>query len=59
MLQISFDGGVRFSHGFFVVEVGSPLSEATVLGATHTENSDYRPLSHWQGAVYRCLHILE
>ena len=42
-----------------VLEVGSPLSEATVLGATHTENSDYRPLSHWQGAVYRCLHILE
>ena len=59
VLQISFDGGVRFSHGFFVVEVGSPLSEATMLGATHTENSDYRPLSHWQGAVYRCLHILE
>lgn len=25
VLQISFDGGVRFSHGFFVVEVGSPV----------------------------------
>ena len=59
VIQLSFDGGNRFSHGFFVVEVGSPLSENTILGATHTENSDNRPLSHWIGAVYRCLHILD
>ncbi len=59
VIQLSFDGGGHFSHGFFIVEVGTPLSPATMLGATHTEDSDYRPLSHWYGAVHRYLHILD
>ena len=58
VIQISFDGGNRFSHGFFVVDVGEHTPD-TVLGATHTENSDYRPLSHWAGAVWRCLHVIK
>ncbi len=58
ILQLSFNGGAQFQHGFFIVEIGSPRSPETILGATHTEDSDYRPLSHWFGVVWRCLHIV-
>ncbi len=57
LVQLSFDGGATFVHGVFVVEIGSPAEPATIFGATHSEDSDYRSLSHWATAVPRFLHI--
>ena len=57
VIQLSFNG-VTFSHTLLVVEVGNPVREDTVLIATHTDDSDYRPISTYYAAVmYRCLKI--
>ena len=57
VIQLSFDGRT-YGHSLLVVAVGSPISEKTVLIATHTDDSDYRPLSTYYAAVqYRCLKI--
>lgn len=58
VVQLSFDGGARFGHSLFVVDVGSPPAPGNILIATHTIDSDYRPLDSWEGVEYRYLHIL-
>ncbi len=57
IIQLSFDG-TAYSHSLMVVSIGFPVDEDTVLIATHTDDSDYRPLSSYEAAVkYRCLKI--
>ncbi len=57
IIQLSFNG-TTFGHTLLVVEVGNSVREDTVLIATHTDDSDYRPISTYYAAVlYRCLKI--
>lgn len=57
IVQLSFDG-YTYEHSLLVVEVGNPVSEETILIATHTDDSDYRPLSTYYAAKrYRCIKI--
>lgn len=58
VVQLSFDG-TRFSHSLFVVAAGDgdrPPTPDDILVATHSDDSDNRPLSSWI-AVPRYLHI--
>lgn len=50
VIQLSFDG-VVFSHSLLVVE------KEGLLVATHTKDSDYRPLATYSFAQSRLLHI--
>ncbi|HJD23708.1 MAG TPA: amidase domain-containing protein [Firmicutes bacterium] len=58
IVQLSFDG-VKFSHSLLVVEIREdPFSaQPEILVATHSDDSDYRPLDSWTGVTRRCLHI--
>ena len=46
IVQLSFDGET-FSHSLIVVAAGNPRTYDTILIATHTDDSDYRPLSSY------------
>ncbi len=56
VIQLSFDGHV-FTHSMLVVELGSPATPQNILIATHTIDSDYRPLSTYTALKFRYLHI--
>jgi hypothetical protein len=56
IIQLSFDG-TNFGHSLFVVQVGQPEPEK-VLIATHTRDSDNRPLASYDFQAYRCIHII-
>ena len=58
IVQLSFNGGSSFGHSLFVVSTGDPPDNSNILIATHTADSDNRPLDSWEGVVYRYLHIL-
>lgn len=55
IIQLSFDG-IVYGHSLFVVEVNSK-TENGVLIATHTYDSDNRPLSTYNYKAHRLLHI--
>jgi len=46
IIQLSFDG-VSYSHSLIVVAAGAPAEPNSILIATHTDDSDYRPLSSY------------
>lgn len=57
VIQLSFDGST-YGHTLLVVQTGHPVSADNVLIATHSDDSDYRPLSSYTLAkMYRCLKI--
>lgn len=56
IIQLSFDG-TRYAHSLLVVATGRRPAEDHVLIATHTQDSDYRPLSTYAFSKYRCLKI--
>lgn len=56
IVQLSFDG-IRYGHSPVVVAVGEPVSTETVLLAAHSEDADWRPLSTYDVANIRYLHI--
>lgn len=58
VVQLSFNGGASYGHSLFVVQAGDPPDNSNILIATHTFNSDNRPLNSWQDVVYRYLHIM-
>ncbi len=58
IVQLSFNGGGTFGHSLFVVEVGDFPDNSSILVATHTYDSNYRPLDSWQDVVYRYIHII-
>ena len=52
------DGTGRFYHSPFIVAVGSPATPGNILVATHTYDSDNRPLSTYTYQAVRFLHIM-
>lgn len=57
IVQLSFDG-IVFTHSLLVVETGLRPDLDNTLTATHTIDSDYRPLSSYTVAARRYLKIL-
>ena len=57
VMQLSFDKGVSFGHTALIVSVGTHPDPDNVLVATHSEDADNRPVSHWFYALPRFLHI--
>lgn len=58
IIQLSFDGTI-FSHSLFVVQVGLPPGLDKILVATHTMDSDNRPVASYNFHKYRCIHIID
>ncbi len=58
LVQLSFNGGETFGHSLFIVGVGNPRNNSNILVATHSYDSDYRPLDSWHDVVYRYIHII-
>ncbi|MDP4153056.1 MAG: amidase domain-containing protein [Bacillota bacterium] len=56
IIQLSFDG-VTYEHSLLVVERGIVPSPDNILIATHTDDSDYRPLSTYSVKQRRYIHI--
>ena len=57
-IQLSFNN-VIFGHSLFVVKTGRRPSPRNILIATHTDNSDFRPLiTYLSAAAVRYIHIL-
>ncbi len=56
IVQLSFKENI-FSHSLFVVDTGEVPDIYDVLVATHSFDSDYRPLSTYQYREYRCLKV--
>lgn len=56
VVQLSFEPG-RFSHSLLVVKTGQVNNLNNVLIATHTDDSDNRPLSSYFVVSYRFLKI--
>lgn len=57
VIQLSFDGS-SYAHSLLVVSTGAIPNISNVLIATHTEDSDNRPLITYELAQkYRCLKI--
>lgn len=56
IVQLSFDG-IRWAHSPVVVAVGEPRSYDNVLVAAHSYDADYRPLSSYEFASIRFLHV--
>jgi hypothetical protein len=54
IVQLSFDGS-RYEHSLFVVDVGGSMGNIEI--ATHTYDSDYRPLNTYTYQTARLLHI--
>lgn len=57
IVQLTFNG-ISYGHSLFVVSVGSRPDNSNILIATHTFDSDNRPLDSWNDVGYRYLHIL-
>ena len=57
IVQLSFDGR-RWAHSPVVVSVAAPISPDNILVAAHSEDADYRPLSTYEFAAARFLHVL-
>ena len=58
IVQLSFNG-YSFSHSLLVVKIDRPVTLDRILIATHTDDSDYRPLStYYAMKEFRCLKIL-
>lgn len=58
VIQLSFDAH-SFTHTLLAVQTGYPATPANVLIATHSDDSDYRPLNTYTLAkTYRCLKIM-
>lgn len=58
IVQLSFDGEV-FSHSLFVVSTGRRPSVYNILIATHSKDSDNRPLSTYTYSKSRLIHIFD
>lgn len=57
IVQLSFSGGGIFQHSPVIVEVGQRPSVDNILVAAHTYDADYHPLSNYNWADIRFLHI--
>ncbi|SHI12268.1 Putative amidase domain-containing protein [Sporobacter termitidis DSM 10068] len=57
VIQLSFEGKA-FQHSLLVVSAGAVPDRDNILVATHTDDSDYRPLNSYDYQNIRFLHIL-
>lgn len=57
IIQLKF-GKDTFAHSLVVVNAGSPAEISNIYVATHTFNSDNRPLSSYTWTDIRFMHIL-
>jgi hypothetical protein len=57
VVQLSFDGQL-FTHSLLAVEAGDAPDEGNIHIATHSYDSDYRPLNTYEYSKTRALHIL-
>ncbi len=57
VMQLSFDNGATFGHTALIVSIGERHDPDHILVATHSEDADNRPISHWFYALPRFLHI--
>lgn len=57
VMQISFDGGRVWGHTALIVSMGEKPDPDNILVATHSYDSDNQPISHWNGALLRFIHI--
>ena len=57
IIQLSFDG-VNFSHSPVVVQTGKEPALDNILIATHSYDSNYRPITSYNYKKIRFLHIL-
>lgn len=58
IVQLSFDGR-RFSHSLMVVETGIVPGVDNILICAHTDDSLNRPVSDYDYAAIRFIHITE
>ncbi len=56
VIQLAFVPN-HFVHSLLVIDVGDGPSLTEILIATHTDDSDYRPLSDYPAVQYRFLKI--
>ncbi len=56
IVQLSFDG-TRWAHSPVVVAVGEPRTPGSILVAAHSYDADDRPLSTYEFALARYLHV--
>ena len=56
VIQLSFDG-VHWAHTPIVVSAAAPAAPETVLVAAHSADADNRPLSTYDYAAARFLHV--
>ena len=57
VIQLSNDGN-RYFHSLLVVDIRGVKTPENILIATHTDDSDYRPLSTYNAQYKRYLHIV-
>lgn len=57
VVQLSFLESGRFHHSGLIVEVGDPPGLENILIATHTYDSDFRPLNSYSFQRVRFLNI--
>lgn len=55
---LQLGNGTRFYHTPVIVAVGRPATPRNILVAAHTDDADNRPLSTYNYAEVRFLHIL-
>ena len=58
IIQLSFGGAPNVDHSPVVVKVGSPVSLHNILVAAHTYDRDYYPITNYDWADIRFIHIL-
>jgi hypothetical protein len=56
IIQLAFDGG-PFQHSPFVVKTGTVPRLSNILTASHTFNTDYKPIDTYDYSNIRFLHI--
>lgn len=57
IVQLKFQGNPKFSHSLMIVAIFGSPSHSTILTATHTEDSDNRPIDSYTFEKIRYLHI--
>lgn len=57
IVQLSFGGGGSFNHSPVIVEIKEPVTYNNILVAAHTDDQDYYPLTGYEWADIRFIHI--
>ena len=58
VVQVSFEDKNIFNHSPVIIQTGSPVDLNNILVATHTDNTDYYPLTSFDWVNVRFIHIM-